>query len=280
MPELPEVEVIAQGLAASLAGRRIVRVQVLDRMALEQPEQEFRRLIQGRRVAAVRRRAKLVLLDLDSGPKSLRSRTILAVHLRMTGRLLALAQGQPIPDERHARVVLELADGGRLVFLDVRRFGRCLAFGPGRIEEWGFYASLGPEPLGLDADGFAARLAQSPGRIKPLLLDQTVIAGIGNIYADESLFRAGIRPQARASTLSRARLRRLHQSLVQVLVEAIAANGSSIRDYRDSLGQAGSFQKSFRVYGRAGLPCPNCGKKLKKSTLSGRTTTFCNTCQT
>lgn len=277
MPELPEVEVISQGLAQALTGQRIRAVRVLDRMALEQPVAAFQRLVQGRRVARVWRRAKLVLLDLADGRPD--SRTTLAVHLRMTGRLVALAKAEPLPDERFARVLFELASGGRLAFLDVRRFGRCLAFGPGGLAAWPFFAALGPEPLDLDAAAFTARLAGRRGRIKPLLLDQTVVAGIGNIYADESLFRAGIRPQARVADLGPERLARLHACLVAVLAEAIAANGSSIRDYRDSGGRVGAFQNSFRVYGRAGLPCLQCGKKLKKSTLSGRTTTFCTTCQ-
>ncbi|MGE4503988.1 MAG: bifunctional DNA-formamidopyrimidine glycosylase/DNA-(apurinic or apyrimidinic site) lyase [Desulfovibrionaceae bacterium] len=269
MPELPEVEVIARGLAASLVGRAIRSAEAVWPSSLLGGEAAFARTVEGRAVEGVARRGKLLLLALTGG------RT-LAVHLRMTGRLVH----QPLPEDGpHDRVRLELADGSRLVFSDVRRFGTMGAFLPGTLELWDFYRNLGPEPLEMSTADFVDRLKGRRTRIKALLLDQHVVAGVGNIYADESLFRAGIRPSARGCDVSRARLAALHACLKDVLLQAIAENGSSIRDYRDSGGNAGAFQNAFRVYGRHGQPCVHCGSILLKSTVAGRTTSHCPKCQ-
>jgi len=287
MPELPEVETIARTLAPEVESRLILAVDVLDESAVEPGVEAFCALVLGRRIARVGRRGKLLLLHLQAGGG--KDGGMIAVHLRMTGRVLALQPGQEAPlSSNRPRVLLTLSDRGegplRLAFSDVRRFGRMHAFAPGQLDRWPFYRDLGPEPLEITAQEFRACLApagkKSRARIKALLLDQTVIAGIGNIYADEALFRAGIRPQAEAGALSARRLNRLFAAIQAVLAQAIAENGSSIRDYRDAHGDAGAFQNHFRAYGRAGQPCLACGARMRSLRVAGRTSTYCPRCQT
>ncbi|NHZ47155.1 Fpg/Nei family DNA glycosylase [Nitratidesulfovibrio liaohensis] len=202
---------------------------------------------------------------------------LLGVHLKMTGRLFVY--GPEVAPNTHTRVIFGLDDGNRLFFDDARKFGYVRALSEADLATWDFWRSLGPEPLEIAAPDFAALFRGRRGRIKALLLDQTVIAGIGNIYADESLFRASIRPDAQAGELSPDRLRVLHGHLVDVLRESIAECGSSIRDYRDAHGDAGAFQNRFRVYGRSGQPCVACGRALTTGKVAGRTTVFCEHCQ-
>jgi len=202
---------------------------------------------------------------------------LLGVHLKMTGRLFVY--GPEVAPNAHTRVVFGLDDGNRLFFDDARKFGYVRALSGADLATWDFWRSLGPEPLEIAAPDFVALFRGRRGRIKALLLDQTVIAGIGNIYADESLFRASIRPDAQAGELSPDRLRVLHGHLVDVLRESIAECGSSIRDYRDAHGDAGAFQNRFRVYGRTGQPCVACGRTLTTGKVAGRTTVFCEHCQ-
>lgn len=269
MPELPEVETISRGLAPEVTGRVIESVEAPDPVALRPEPEAFRALVTGRTIARVGRRAKLLLLHLnDDG--------LIAIHLRMTGRVMTYKPGE-IPER--PRVLLHLSGDLLLCFADVRRFGSVHAFGPGEIEAWPFYRDLGPEPLTLRAADFRGRLAGSRTRIKALLLDQHVIAGIGNIYADEALFRARIRPDTRACDIPAAALARLHGAVQAVLTQAIAENGSSIRDYRTAHGDAGAFQNSFRAYGRAGRPCVDCGRPMAVIKVAGRTSCFCAACQ-
>ncbi|WP_035068091.1 bifunctional DNA-formamidopyrimidine glycosylase/DNA-(apurinic or apyrimidinic site) lyase [Nitratidesulfovibrio termitidis] len=202
---------------------------------------------------------------------------LLGVHLKMTGRLFVY--GPEVAPNAHTRVVFGLDDGNRLFFDDARKFGYVRALSDADMTTWDFWRSLGPEPLEIAGPDFVALFRGRRGRIKALLLDQTVIAGIGNIYADESLFRASIRPDAQAGELSPDRLRVLHGHLVDVLRESIAECGSSIRDYRDAHGDAGAFQNRFRVYGRTGQPCVACGRTLTTAKVAGRTTVFCERCQ-
>ena len=273
MPELPEVETIAQGLKPLLAGRVIARAQVLDPISTPQGAKRFAERLAGARILDVRRRAKLLLLDLE-GP---RGSLVLAVHLRMTGGLTADLDSDEV--RRFCRVRFALTDNGFFVFTDIRRFGACLALLPRELASWPFFAGLGPEPLEMDGKDFAGRFQGRNRAIKAALLDQTVLAGVGNIYADESLFRAGIRPMAKAGSLSAPRLQGLHRHLQEVLRQAIQENGSSIRDYRDAGGNAGAFQNSFRVYGRAGQACVCCGATLRGTKVGGRSTTYCPRCQ-
>jgi len=290
VPELPEVETIARTLGPDVAGREILRVEVLDASALAPDAASFAALTAGRRIVSVGRRAKLLLLflspragqgaeadagegvDADAG-------ALIAVHLRMTGRVFVLTPG--MRTER-TRAVLHLSGDVRLAFADLRRFGSMHAFSGGlngAITAWPFYASLGPEPLTMTAPEFAARLGQGRARIKALLLDQSVVAGIGNIYADEALFRAGLRPDTPAGRIGPGKRAALFAAVQEVLAQAIAENGSSIRDYRDAHGDAGAFQNHFRAYGRAGEACLICGETMRAMRVAGRTSTFCPRCQ-
>lgn len=285
MPELPEVEVIARGLREPLTGRCLERVRVDDVRAVpgHTPE-EFVERVQGARVVGVRRRGKLLLFDLDHASLAGaggamapgQGGSVLTVHLRMTGRLV---HGGDRPHEAHERIRFHLDDGSVLTFADVRRFGGCRVFTPDELEQWSFWRALGPEPLEVDREVFVDLLQKRRARIKALLLDQRVVAGVGNIYADESLFRAGIRPDAVAALVSRKRLGALHQALQEVLLQAIAENGSSISDYRTARGDAGAFQNSFQVYGKAGQTCQTCGATLCGCKVGGRSTTYCPHCQ-
>lgn len=257
MPELPEVETVARTVRAHIEGRTIVDALYLAPRAAQGHPEQMAEYLRGRKILAVRRTGKHILADLDHGRIDL--------HLRMTGKLLWDAEPGP-----YARAVL-VFEHGRLVFDDVRQFGYLVwreADPP-----------LGPDALGLDGPQFIAILKSSRGRIKPLLLDQSRLAGIGNIYADEALHRAGIHPLARSSRLSTRRAARLHEEIQAVLRESLAAGGSSISDYVDAEGRAGLFQQSHRVYGRAGEPCPNCGAPVRRIVLTQRGTHFCPRCQ-
>ena len=270
MPELPEVETIARGLDPLLAGRRITGLQVLDRLVFPGDPDSFRERFVGRAITKVRRRAKLCLVEVEGGG-------VIAFHLKMTGRLFVARPGQfPAP---HLRVLIELEDGRSLHFVDTRRFGSCRGFAPGEIDSWDFYRRLGPEPLVMSAGDFRAAVSRRSGRIKALLLNQEVIAGIGNIYADEALFAAGIRPEARAVDIPPSRLDLLFAAIQDVLRRAIESGGSTIRDYRTAEGVEGSFQWTFQVYGRGGQPCVACGRALQVEKVAGRTSTFCSSCQ-
>lgn len=278
MPELPEVETIARALAADVAGREILSVEVFDPTALNPSPEAFQALAVGRRIASVGRRGKLLLLHLtdDGGVEA----GTVAVHLRMTGRVVVLApEAEPALSKSGPRAVLRLSGDLRLAFSDVRRFGSMHAFGPEEIDAWPFYAGLGPEPLEMTAREFRKRIGTGRARIKALLLDQTVLAGVGNIYADEALFRAGLRPDTPARDIVPKKLDALFAAVQAVLTQAIAENGSSIRDYRDAHGDAGAFQNFFRAYGRGGQPCLTCGTAMLALRVAGRTSTFCPSCQ-
>lgn len=284
MPELPEVETIARTLAPEVAGRRIEAVECLDPSALRPGPEAFAALAVGREILSVGRRGKLLLLRLgfrpgDAAAAGAAAGALLAAHLRMTGRLIVLSPGQ---DTDRVRVLLRLSGGVRLAFADLRRFGSMHAF-PGGLDggicAWDFYANLGPEPLDMDAAEFIARVGRGRTMLKARLLDQTVVAGIGNIYADEALFRAGLPPHLPAGAAPPERLDALFHAVQAVLRQAIAENGSSIRDYRDAHGDAGAFQNHFRAYGRAGKPCTACGQPMQARRVAGRTSTFCPLCQ-
>ncbi|GFK92754.1 Formamidopyrimidine-DNA glycosylase [Fundidesulfovibrio magnetotacticus] len=270
MPELPEVETIARGLAPLLAGRRVAGLDVLDRRAFPGDPEAFLKDCTGLAFTGTGRRGKLLLLELENGG-------CLAFHLRMTGRVfVARPDAQP---HRHLRLLVPLDDGRAIHFQDMRRFGSCRAFGPGELEGWGFVRDLGPEPIGLAPEAFRQALAGRAGRIKALLLDQHVLAGVGNIYADEALFRAGIHPETPADRIAPGKLEALLAALQEVLQRAIEAGGSTIRDYRTAHGVEGSFQWSFQAYGRAGQPCPRCARAMESARVAGRTSTFCRACQ-
>ena len=285
MPELPEVETVVRTLRPHVQGLILLCARELRPCALK-GSRPFASL-EGAAVTAVRRRGKLALVELARGDE----RLVLAVHLRMTGSLLArdgLALDGPGALEAMAgprtRAVFGFAQGpawpctAAVLFDDVRTFGRILAGGERELAAWPFWRTLGPEPLEMDAGAFRAAV-RGRRRIKALLLDQKTLAGIGNIYADESLFAAGIHPETPADGLSAEAKDRLFQSLRKVLEKAVAECGSSISDYRDANGNPGSFQNSFAVYGRAGEPCFLCGRPLVRIKVAGRSSVVCPRCQ-
>ncbi len=270
MPELPEVEVISRGLAKALVGKEIESVKILNHGTVKMPWYLFASRVAGRTVTRVHRRGKLLIMDLGDDLH-------VTFHLKMTGRVLA--HESAIGPDKHTRIVFGLTDGGSIEFHDTRKFGEVRALSPAELEEWKFYRNLGPEPLETSASDIADRLVGRKAQIKGLILNQSVVAGIGNIYADESLFRAGIHPKAKASDLSKETLDNLFVEVQKVLKQAISENGSSIRDYVDAGGDAGGFQNSFKVYGKKGEPCPTCGETFATGTVAGRGSTFCNNCQ-
>ncbi len=276
MPELPEVETVARTLAPAVTDRFVEAVAVRSPRGLDDPAQSaevFAQRLVGRRILGVRRRGKLLVLPLDDGQA-------LACHLRMTGRLYVPLPDDPPDAHTHLVFTLRGTDGPTtLYYRDARTFGGCRVATAEELAAWPFHARMGPEPLELDAAGFRAALQGRSTRVKALLLDQTAIAGLGNIYVDEALFRAGIRPETPADRLGPRRVERLRQAVQAVLTEAIEACGSSIRDYVDARGAAGSFQKCFRVYGRGGEPCLACGERLRKTAVAGRGTVYCPRCQ-
>lgn len=253
-----------------LVGRTITGASILGHHLVPNRASSFVRKLTGKRILDVHRRGKILIVELENMNR-------LAFHLRMTGRLGLMPSAEK--PGKHVHLLLSLDDHASLFFQDQRKFGTCALFAAGELEAWPFYAGLGPEPLGLDKGEFAARLRGKRGRIKGLLLDQRFIAGLGNIYADESLFRAGIHPAIAADRLTRRQIGKLHAAVQDVLAEAISAGGSSIRDYRTAAGLVGSFQETFQVYGRKSLPCPRCNTSIQTTKVAGRTSSFCPRCQ-
>ena len=271
MPELPEVETIVRTLGPGIAGRVIDRAELLFKPLLRRPPRGGLAVLAGRRVMGVWRRGKMAIIDCEGGPS-------LVFHLKMTGQLLLAAGAEP-PD-KHTRLVVRFRDGGpELRFRDVRKFGFLLSVSAGRAESCAELSCLGPEPLEIALDDFANAFHGRKGRIKSLLLNQLVIAGIGNIYADEILFDSRIHPETSVAALSKKKFKRLWESTRKVLALAIDAKGSSLRNYVDAEGRSGSFQFSHKVYDREGEPCTNCGRPIKRITVGGRGTYFCPRCQ-
>jgi formamidopyrimidine-DNA glycosylase len=271
MPELPEVETIRHGLARRLTGRRLARV-VVRRSDLRVPLPErFAERLQGRRVERIGRRGKYLLAELDDGQ-------VWILHLGMSGRLV-LAEGAPRPLGVHDHVLIESEEGTRLIYSDHRRFGLMTLCPLAALQNHPLLENLGPEPLDPSFDGAAlmARLAGKRTPIKAALVDQRVVAGVGNIYACEALFRAALSPRRLASSVKGVRAQRLAQSIKSVLEDAIAAGGSSLRDYVQSDGELGYFQHQFAVYGRAGQPCPGCDCRhgIRRLVQGNRSTFYC-----
>ena len=277
MPELPEVETVRRGLERHLVGRRIVTVEVGRERTVRRTSREA--LIAGLSDTVIERadrRGKYLLLPLDSGDT-------LMIHLRMSGQVLLADGGSSRP--RHTHVVMHLDDGHEAWFVDPRTFGEVVVFDPGRVEhELPELARLGVDPIAepFDIDVLRATLGSSRRALKPMLLDQHVIAGIGNIYGDEILHRARLRPDRPASSLDRRRVGELHRAIVDVLSDAIEAGGSTLSDaqYVDLMGDGGSYQDEHRVYGRGGERCSTCGRGwIQRVVTGGRGTHFCGVCQ-
>lgn len=284
MPELPEVETVARTLEPQVKGRYIGGLEVLAEKTMQCGRERCDRLA-GTRIDKVWRRAKVLLVDLvtsEGQPLSM------AFHLKMTGQVFV--HEPEVPPHKHTKLVFSLypdqasalagaAPESRMFFDDMRTFGYCRIMRPEDLAEWPFWGKLGLEPLQHDPKELAAAFKARRGKIKAVLLNQEVVCGIGNIYADEALFRAGIRPDTPTDKLDLKRLTKLGREVREVLQESIDACGSSIRDYRDANGNVGAFQNTFRAYGRGGQPCTVCGRNMTSCRVAGRGTTYCEHCQ-
>ena len=272
MPELPEVEIIRSQLEEGLKGARIAGCEVLlPRLVTHPSPLGYRRSLKGRAIVEVRRRGKYLILELE-GHRDL------VLHLGMTGSLILASAEDERP--RHTHLVFHLADGRDLLYVDPRTFGETALVRRGDHRPLRGLHAMGPEPLAEDftCEALAAAL-RGRCRTKPALMDQSRVAGIGNIYADETLHRAGINPLRRLDRLTPLEIERIHTAMREVLSEAISRGGSSVSDYVDLRGERGRFQDSHRVYRRAGEPCPNCGETIRRERVSGRSTYFCPRCQ-
>jgi formamidopyrimidine-DNA glycosylase len=272
VPELPEVETIVRELRPRLVRRRIAWVE-RDALALRRPwARAWEKVLPGRRVQDIRRRGKWIVVTLEEDLH-------LVFHLGMTGQLLVTAANQPRPP--HTHLVLALQGGGKeLRFRDVRRFGSVTLFDSrSNVDDFFQAAGLGPEPFDLDPEYWRAQLANTRRSIKAVLLDQRVVAGVGNIYADESLFAARLPPTRLGQALKPAEAERLRRAVPAVMERAIDKRGSSIRDYIGGSGRQGDFQEEFSVYGRTGRPCLRCRALINRIRLAGRATHFCPRCQ-
>jgi len=257
LPELPEVETVVRTLAPHLRGRRILAASFSSRFVTPGNRKALARRLAQRTIQSIQRRGKFIVMQLDEGT--------LTVHLGMTGRLLLDAA-----PSKHTYGIFML-DSGSLIYSDPRQFGRIL---------WNHDLShLGPEPLDIPLEEFQARMKARRTRIKALLLNQTFLAGMGNIYVDEALFAARVHPLALASRLSAPRVAAIHQHMREILGAAISLGGSSISDYVDAQGQRGWFQLQHQAYGREGEPCAVCGTPIRKITVAQRGTHYCPQCQ-
>jgi formamidopyrimidine-DNA glycosylase len=271
VPELPEVETVVRDLRPHLTGRTIRSVQVGKRRLRRPWSPKWTPLLTGRAIAAVGRRGKWIRIELDDGRQ-------LLVHLGMTGQLTV--QRADVPPADHTHLIFTLDDGEQLRFRDVRRFGSATLFADATELQRFFEGSgLGPEPFELDATAWRRGLGATRRCLKACLLDQRLVAGVGNIYADESLFEAGLHPQRVAAKLRPSQAQQLRQAIITVLYRAIARRGSSIQNYVGGTGSKGEYQNEFRVYGRADQPCPRCGRPIVRIRLAGRSTHFCRRCQ-
>jgi formamidopyrimidine-DNA glycosylase len=274
VPELPETETIARDLHAAIAGQRITGVAVTHADVLrEVTARTLRARTSGVTIDRVWRRAKLVVLDLSSGDR-------LVVQPRFTGALLIDSGDLPAAERRYSAIAFTLGDGRILHYRDIRRLGTVALMTPRRFASYS--GAIGPEPLdpAFTADNFTSVLRRSRQAVKKVIMDQRHLAGVGNIYATESLWRSGIDPSRSANRVTPPSAAALRESIVGVLNEAIAARGTSFRDYRDAHGARGTFAASLDAYGRAGLPCRRCGARLIGThAVDGRATVFCAHCQ-
>jgi len=273
VPELPEVETVRSRLAPALAGRTFERVDILDeRLTRPFEPRTVAAELEGERVESVERRGKYLIFRFESG-------RVLLIHLRMTGSLRHARRGK-LPDDPHRRAVVRLDDGSDVAYRDVRRFGTWLLLEPGELDEY-LAARLGHEPLGTDftPKELGSQLAGRRAPIKALLLDQRLLAGVGNIYADEALWYGRLHPLRPGGELSPAELGDLHRGVRRAIRKGIERQGASLRDYSTPDGDRGAMQDEFVVYGRTGEPCLRCGTPIEKTRVGGRGTWFCPGCQ-
>lgn len=273
MPELPEVQTVASELQERLPGRVVEAVEVLWPRTIGHPAPDlFASALAGERIAAVDRRAKYVRIRLDGD-------AYLLVHLRMTGRITI--EPAAAPRDHYTRLVLRLDGGDELRFADTRKFGRWYLIGAGETPPMASFATLGPEPLeeGFTPALFAERVAARRGNVKAALLDQRLVAGLGNIYVDEALHRARIHPRRALQSLTPAEVAALHEAIVHVLRRAVGSHGTSFSDYRTTWGRMGGYQEELSVFRKTDTPCPVCGTPIARDVVAGRGTHYCPQCQ-
>lgn len=273
MPELPEVESVRRTLLPHLQGRRIRRIHLLKPGQIRYPEPDaFVAQLEGERIEDIGRRGKYLLIRLEGGG-------VLVAHLRMSGRLVHTDREAPLV--KHTHVIFDLDDGTQLRYVDMRTFGGFHLLGPHGEGTPAGLQELGPEPLDpeFNPEYLAGKLAGKRAPVKAAILDQRLVAGLGNIYADESLFLAGVRPDREAQSLTGAEIARLHRSCIDVLQRAIAKRGTTFSLYADGEGNAGDFYDDLQVYERKGAPCKVCGHPIEKTRVGGRGTHYCPQCQ-
>lgn len=273
MPELPEVETVRRTLKALITGKQIEHVTVRLPRIIQRPDdiQAFANLLAGHTIMDIERRGKFLRFILDG--------LVMVSHLRMEGRYGLFLQDDVL--DKHTHVVFHFTDGTELRYHDVRQFGTMHLFQTGEDLQLQPLAKLGQEPLdpSFTLERFKEIVSSKSTRIKPLLLNQEYIVGIGNIYVDESLHMAGIHPETGAKALSDEQLEQLHQAIVSTLTEAVAAGGSSVKSYVNGQGESGTFQQQLLIYGRKDQPCATCGTMIEKTVVAGRGTHYCPSCQ-
>ena len=271
MPELPEVETVRRGLEKLILGKTIQSVEVKYPKMIQMDLDAFRQDLLGQEIRSMRRRGKYLLFYLTD--------KVLISHLRMEGKYLFYPDA--VPERKHAHVFFQMTDGGTLVYEDVRKFGTMELLRKDQLEAYFAARKLGPEPTEADflLPPFAAALGRSKKPIKPYLLEQTLVVGLGNIYVDEALWRARIHPARSADSLKPAEVKRLREQIIEVLQLGIEKRGSTIRTYRNALGEDGTMQDFLQVYGKTGQPCARCGSPIEKIKLGGRGTHLCPHCQ-
>ncbi|MBB5324519.1 formamidopyrimidine-DNA glycosylase [Anoxybacillus tepidamans] len=273
MPELPEVETVRRMLIPLTVGKTIQDIKVFWPNIIKRPDDVamFAEMLKGQSIRTVERRGKFL--------KFVLTEHVLISHLRMEGRYLLQTTGMPV--EPHTHVIFQFTDGTELRYRDVRKFGTMHVFRIGEEDEHLPLSQLGPEPFSpsFTPELLMTKLQKTNRKIKNVLLDQTVVAGIGNIYADEVLFRAKVHPERIASSIKTEEVERLHQEIIVTLQEAVEKGGSTVRTYVNTQGEAGTFQLQLFVYGRKGEPCKRCGHPVQKITVAGRGTHYCEQCQ-
>lgn len=274
MPELPEVETVRKGLEQLVVGQTIASVAVFWPRIIEMPEVPlFQAFLQGQEILAIERRGKFLILKLTDFD--------LVSHLRMEGKYEYFPAAETAIQDKHTHVIFHMQDGSQLQYHDVRKFGRMALVPKNQSSEYKGIKQLGPEPLTADFQllPFQSALKKKTMAIKPLLLNQKIVVGLGNIYVDEALWFAKIHPERPANSLTEAETRLLYEGTISVLGKAVAAGGTTIRSYANALGEAGTFQVALAVYGQTGKPCPRCGTPIEKIKVAQRGTHFCPTCQ-
>ncbi len=273
MPELPEVETVLKSLWPKLYGAAIKETEIFCPQSIARPApEEFKHAVKSKKIVNMERRGKYLVWELGGG-------LALVTHLGMTGRLLYTPGSTPLT--KHTRLAFYFLGGGQLFFDDPRKFGRVWLLPRESLAGLAGFCSLGPEPLSesFSAAYLTSALKKRNAAVKAVLLDQKTVAGLGNIYTDEALFASGIAPWRPASSLSPEEVERLARAIVEVLREGIAHRGTTVRDYADACGAAGSYQHFLRVYGREGKNCPNCGTIIARKKIAGRSSCFCPACQ-